>query len=58
MKDTRWKVHLPNYMHILDFDFEEPIDERDFRAYLRDWLHLTRLQAGTEVWAEKNYGRA
>jgi hypothetical protein len=53
-KSRRWAAKFPLDAYALGaFDFRDPIDEREFRSYLRDWHggpKCKRLPVGTEVW--------
>ena len=52
-KSTRWAAKFPLDAYMLGpFEFAEPIDEREFRSYLRDWhggSKCKRLPVGTQV---------
>lgn len=53
MKSRTWNAKLPDCFYVLgDFDFDKPITESAFRAYLRDWLGVKRLPRGTAVWTK------
>lgn len=39
----RWWVHFPNDAYSMTFDLDEPMTEREFRAYLREWEGVDRL---------------
>ena len=59
MKYRKWWVLFPGAAHANSFSFEQPVTEREARAYVRWWLghtgeepdrSLPRLPRGTQVW--------
>jgi hypothetical protein len=51
MKALAWYFHEPGAVYALGpFRFEQPITEREARAYIRDWLKVRRLPKGCALW--------
>jgi hypothetical protein len=54
VKSQAWYVHFPNDAYALGpFRFDEPVTEREARAYVRAWEGVKRLPRGTEFWPER-----
>lgn len=46
-----WYYRLPGAFYANGpVEFKSPIDEREFRKYLRELFDIERLWRGTEVW--------
>ncbi len=49
-KSCRWWVHYPGEVYANNMDFYHPVSEETAKQEARDWLGVTRLPKGTEVW--------
>lgn len=55
MKSKAWYYRFPGVFHAYGpARFEQPISERDARAYIRRIWELERLPRGTEFWTTED----
>lgn len=51
MKSRAWYIHFPGDPYALGpVRFEQPVSERELRAWVRAWAGLRRLPRGFSCW--------
>ena len=51
MKSNRWYCHFPGDAYAMGvWEFGNPINEKEFRAHVREWAKTHRLPNGFECW--------
>ena len=51
-KSTHWHVLYEGECYANDLRFNEPLNEAEVRAYLREYHDVNRLFANTQLWME------